>query len=308
MTDLRKAAIELLKSAPDHIEGHWPELDEVCKALAQPEQCICHRCIKENDLREGAFPLSSTRMILCPACGNKRCPKASDHRLACTESNESGQEGSIYTAQPEQSSAMDEWRSMVVVNLLRRCPNLSKHELRELAAHFESRLPVAQPEQEPVGVVQRTSIAGYPMTDSTGVEWLTQVNSGDKLYTAPPSKQEQEPLSDRENSIIRFALHQFMSNAYLHVNAAAQDKDHRRYSPDSAEKFTKDAKDAEVLLKRLQFTAPPSKPDVNQELVEALQKIAEYWNKDANHGAMYDACWHMTDTANAALAQHKEQA
>ena len=38
MTDLRKAAIELLKSAPDHIDGHWPELDEVCKALAQPEQ------------------------------------------------------------------------------------------------------------------------------------------------------------------------------------------------------------------------------------------------------------------------------
>lgn len=38
MTDLRKAAIELLKSAPDHIQGHWPELDEVCKALAQPEQ------------------------------------------------------------------------------------------------------------------------------------------------------------------------------------------------------------------------------------------------------------------------------
>ena len=38
MTNLRKAAIELLKSAPDHIDGHWPELDEVCKALAQPEQ------------------------------------------------------------------------------------------------------------------------------------------------------------------------------------------------------------------------------------------------------------------------------
>jgi hypothetical protein len=48
---------------------------------------------------------------------------------------------------PEQSQSMDEWRSMVVVNLLRRCPNLSKHELRELAAHFQSRLPNAQPEQ-----------------------------------------------------------------------------------------------------------------------------------------------------------------
>ena len=37
MTDLRKAAIELLKSAGDHVTGHWPELDDVVKALAQPE-------------------------------------------------------------------------------------------------------------------------------------------------------------------------------------------------------------------------------------------------------------------------------
>ena len=68
----------------------------------EPVACECHRCIKENDLREGAFPLSATRMILCPECGNKRCPKASDHRLACTGSNEPGQEGSIYTAPPSK--------------------------------------------------------------------------------------------------------------------------------------------------------------------------------------------------------------
>lgn len=40
------------------------------------------------------------RMILCPDCGNKRCPKATDHKLACTHSNEPGQPGSRY-----QSSA-----------------------------------------------------------------------------------------------------------------------------------------------------------------------------------------------------------
>ena len=38
MSKLREAAIELLKSAPDHIDGHWPELDEVVKALAQGKQ------------------------------------------------------------------------------------------------------------------------------------------------------------------------------------------------------------------------------------------------------------------------------
>jgi len=35
-------------------------------------------------------------MIVCSICGNKRCPKATDHNLACTNSNEPGQEGSSY--------------------------------------------------------------------------------------------------------------------------------------------------------------------------------------------------------------------
>lgn len=67
-------------------------------------QCECHRCIKENDLKDphiGKFPLNMTKMILCPICGNKRCPKASDHRLECTGSNEPGQPGSIYKKAPE---------------------------------------------------------------------------------------------------------------------------------------------------------------------------------------------------------------
>ena len=38
----------------------------------------------------------SIRMALCPTCGNKRCPKANDHRNACTGSNELGQPGSAY--------------------------------------------------------------------------------------------------------------------------------------------------------------------------------------------------------------------
>ncbi len=49
----------------------------------------CHRCANGK-------LLALTYMILCPICGNKRCPKASDHDLACTGSNEPGQQGSIY--------------------------------------------------------------------------------------------------------------------------------------------------------------------------------------------------------------------
>ena len=66
------------------------------------DKCECHRCIEEKRIMSGGegflamLPLSSSRMILCPICGNKRCPHASDHRLECTGSNESGQAGSVY--------------------------------------------------------------------------------------------------------------------------------------------------------------------------------------------------------------------
>lgn len=39
----------------------------------------------------------SIRMALCPTCGNKRCPKANDHRNECSGSNEPGQPGSAYS-------------------------------------------------------------------------------------------------------------------------------------------------------------------------------------------------------------------
>lgn len=60
--------------------------------------CTCHRCIRAFKIMDlsGEFPLSATRMIFCPDCGNKRCPKASDHNLKCTGSNEPNQPGSVY--------------------------------------------------------------------------------------------------------------------------------------------------------------------------------------------------------------------
>lgn len=61
----------------------------------------CHACL-DGKTDETGWPVASTRMILCPVCGNKRCPKASDHRLDCTHSNEIGQPGSIYTGIPEK--------------------------------------------------------------------------------------------------------------------------------------------------------------------------------------------------------------
>lgn len=40
--------------------------------------------------------LNDMRFVVCPDCGNKRCPRANDHRNSCTGSNEPGQEGSAY--------------------------------------------------------------------------------------------------------------------------------------------------------------------------------------------------------------------
>ena len=61
------------------------------------EECECHKCIADFNLKnEYGFPRSSSKMIVCPICGNKRCPKASDHRLDCTNSNAPGQPGSIF--------------------------------------------------------------------------------------------------------------------------------------------------------------------------------------------------------------------
>lgn len=39
-----------------------------------------------------------SKMVLCPQCGNKRCPHANDPRYKCTNSNEWGQVGSAYPA------------------------------------------------------------------------------------------------------------------------------------------------------------------------------------------------------------------
>lgn len=70
------------------------------------DACQCHACIKEHDLRGpgGMYPLSMVQMIVCPQCGNKRCPRASDHRNACTRSNDPGQPGSVYAANPHDGA------------------------------------------------------------------------------------------------------------------------------------------------------------------------------------------------------------
>lgn len=91
-TELINAA---LRRSTEPLSGNAMSEQETEGALERSFQsmkvgrCGCWRCLGER--REMRL-----RMILCPQCGNKRCPKASDHDLACTGSNEPAQLGSVY--------------------------------------------------------------------------------------------------------------------------------------------------------------------------------------------------------------------
>lgn len=56
--------------------------------------CWCRTC--------RPVTMSDMRFVVCPECGNKRCPHANDHRNACTGSNEPGQIGGAYPEAPQQ--------------------------------------------------------------------------------------------------------------------------------------------------------------------------------------------------------------
>lgn len=59
-------------------------------------RCYCYNCNKDRLDESSQLPYVVTRMIVCPTCGNKRCPHSTDHNLPCTGSNDPGQPGSRY--------------------------------------------------------------------------------------------------------------------------------------------------------------------------------------------------------------------
>jgi hypothetical protein len=61
-------------------------------ATPTPGECWCETCRPNT--------MAHSRMILCPVCGNKRCPRATHHDNACTGSNEPGQKGSSWENYP----------------------------------------------------------------------------------------------------------------------------------------------------------------------------------------------------------------
>lgn len=73
-------------------------------AWQERDGCGCHRCrsarhasmLESGMSRADVFGVMPVVMVLCRTCGNKRCPKATNHALTCAGSNEPGQPGSIY--------------------------------------------------------------------------------------------------------------------------------------------------------------------------------------------------------------------
>jgi hypothetical protein len=59
----------------------------------------CIRC-ENAEVIAGERFMFARSFPMCPDCGNKRCPRASDHRLGCTGSNEPNQPGSVYQDPP----------------------------------------------------------------------------------------------------------------------------------------------------------------------------------------------------------------
>ncbi len=107
-------AFQKLSDALDEIENTLPTEDidrpdvflawsamprAALKSILQPgnypgiPDCWCRTC--------RPVALNDMRFVVCPDCGNKRCPRANDHRNACTGSNEPGQEGSAHPDTPQ---------------------------------------------------------------------------------------------------------------------------------------------------------------------------------------------------------------
>jgi hypothetical protein len=66
-------------------------------------ECGCLHCqgerrnrLSSEDMWKALPGMDAHFRFACEICGNKRCPHHTNHRLACTNSNDVGQTGSAY--------------------------------------------------------------------------------------------------------------------------------------------------------------------------------------------------------------------
>lgn len=93
--ELERYQAAMVNHPEDNLDmvDHSGDANEKGNSSVIPD-CSCRTC--------RPVTMTDMRFVVCPECGNKRCPHANDHRNACTGSNEPGQEGSAYPAAPQQ--------------------------------------------------------------------------------------------------------------------------------------------------------------------------------------------------------------
>jgi hypothetical protein len=115
-----KLALEAHEELYNTNSNWWQEVDEQTLKKIEHSITAIKEALREHAMREvqrlgqeieqepvaDAYTFAEMRFVVCHNCGNKRCPKANDHRNACTNSNEVGQKGSSWEhvkplAQPE---------------------------------------------------------------------------------------------------------------------------------------------------------------------------------------------------------------
>ena len=112
MTPQQIEALKLAIQLRDTASGYWAEneipiIEKLIELLADPmrevqrlgqeieQEPVSKYCCRLCFNKSGSLLLD--RMILCSECGNKRCPKATNHELQCTDSNAPNQAGSVFT-------------------------------------------------------------------------------------------------------------------------------------------------------------------------------------------------------------------
>ena len=92
------------------------------------KECWCETC--------RPVTLSDMRFVVCPDCGNKRCPKANNHDNACTSSNAPGQPGSSWehVKPPARKGLSDEQAKAIVHNLCLNVGNWTHNGMSVLRA------------------------------------------------------------------------------------------------------------------------------------------------------------------------------
>ena len=183
LKDVEKQVRELIaenKALKEALREH--AMREVQRLGQEIEQeCWCTTC--------RPITMADMRFVVCPDCGNKRCPKANDHRNACTNSNEVGQEGSSW------------------------------EHVKPLAQH-DSVQAKPEPEQEPAATVESVAtVVSESGNQEVTMSWWHEpaLPVGTKLYTTPPQR---KPLTSMEIRAIEVEV--AMSNSFAHPTKAEE--------------------------------------------------------------------------------------